>query len=52
MTLWYLWIRQSSQVRVKVELDADGGTRQGETSDQQHNQHQIWEGRSEVDHLH
>ena len=52
MTSWYLWVRQSSQIWIKVELDADPSTRQGDPSDQQHNEHQIGEGRSEVDHLH
>lgn len=47
----YLWVCKSSQVWVKVKLDADPSTRQGESSDQQHNQHQIGEGCSEVDHL-
>lgn len=51
MTSWYLRVRQSSQVWIKVELNADPRTRQGEPSDQQHNQHHIGEGRSEVDHL-
>lgn len=47
----YLWICQSPQIRVKVELDADSSARKGESSDQQHNQHHVGEGRSEVDHL-
>lgn len=48
---WYLRVCQSPQVRVKVELDADPGTRQSEPSDQQHSQHHIGKGCSEVDHL-
>lgn len=47
-----LWVRKTSQVRIKVELDANPGSGQGEPSDQQHNQHQIWKSRSEVNHLH
>lgn len=47
----HLWVRKSSQVWVKVELDADCGAGQGESSDEQHNEHNIGEGRSEVNHL-
>lgn len=47
----HLWVCKSSQVWVKVELDADCSAGQGESSDEQHNQHNIGEGRSEVDHL-
>ncbi len=31
----YLWVRQPSQVGVEVEVDSDGGSRQGDSSDQQ-----------------
>ncbi|CAG5927685.1 unnamed protein product [Menidia menidia] len=47
----YLWVGQPPQVGVKVELDPDGGPRQREASDQQHDQHQVREGGGEVDHL-
>lgn len=49
--LWYLRICQSSQVWIKIKLDPNGSTRQSEASDQQHDEHQIREGRCEVDHL-
>lgn len=46
-----LWVGKTSQVRIKVELDADPGSGQGEPSDQQHDQHQIGKSGSEVNHL-
>lgn len=47
----HLWVCESSKVGVKVELYADGGAGQGESSDEQHDQHDVGEGRREVDHL-
>lgn len=31
----YLWVRQTSQVGVEVEVDSPGGSWQGDPSDQQ-----------------
>lgn len=47
----YLWVLQASEVRVQVELDACGSTRQRHTTNQQHDEHDKWERGCDVDHL-
>lgn len=47
----YLWVSEAGWVWVEVELDTIYCPRQCESTDQQHHQHQIGEGGSEVDHL-
>lgn len=47
----YLWVRQPSQVRVEVEVDSPGGSRQSDPSDQQDDEHSIREGCCEVNNL-
>lgn len=40
----YLWVREPGEVRVQIELDAFGGTWQGDASDQEDQQHDVGEG--------
>ena len=47
----YLWVLQTSEVWVQVELDARRSTRQCHTTNQQHDEHDKWERSCDVDHL-
>ena len=47
----YLWVGEPGEVRVQVELDAFGGPRQRDPSDQEDQQHDIGERRSDIHHL-
>lgn len=50
-TLLYLWVLKAADVRVQVEFDAFTSTRQGQSTDQQHQKHGKRESSSEVDNL-
>lgn len=47
----YLWVLQTSEVRVQVELDASRSTWQRHTTNQQHDEHDKRERGCDVDHL-
>lgn len=44
----YLWVGEPGEVRVQVELDAFGGPRQRDPSDQENQKHNIGECRSDI----
>ena len=47
----YLWVGEPGEVGVQVELDAFGGPRQRDPSDQEDQQHDIGECRGDIHHL-
>lgn len=47
----YLWVGEPGEVGVQVELDAFGGPRQRDPSDQKDQQHDIGERRGDIHHL-
>lgn len=47
----YLRVPKATDVWIKVKEDSLECPRQGDSSDQQHNQHDVWERGSEINHL-
>lgn len=44
----YLWVREPGKVRVQVELDAFGGPRQRDPSDQEDQKHNVGEWHGDI----
>lgn len=47
----YLWISQTSKIRVKIKLDASAGSWQGEPPNKKNQEHDVGECSSEIHYL-